>query len=324
MNVAIIGCGTMGKFHAAMAVKCGLKVTVCADIVQKSANELAKEYGAVSMHNGLPALSRDDVDIVVVATPTPSHAALVQAAAKEGKHIFCEKPFCRTVAECKATIDVANKYGVKLFIGHVVRYFQEFEAVRNQIQNGVIGDAGFARLYRGGAYPAGEDNWFRNYKVSGGVTLDCMIHDLDWIRFVFGEPERIFCQSLQRTTPEYLDYSQVTMRMKSGLIAKVIGTWAHPSGFRVMIEVCGSKGMVQFDSKDAPLSSQRRQDGAAVGTIVPSSPVLKSPYLLEWEDFIGWLNNEHEPKVTPEDGLRAVAMATAALKSVETQEPVNL
>ena len=324
MNVAIIGCGVMGKMHAEMAVRCGLKVVVCADNFQKAANELAQKYGANSTNNSQPALSRDDVDIVVIATPTTTHAALVQAAAKEGKHIFCEKPFCRTVAECKSSIDVAKEHGVKLFIGHVVRYFQEFEAVRAQLQQGVVGEPGFAHLYRGGAYPAGQDNWFRNYKLSGGVTLDCMIHDLDWIRFVFGEPERIFCQALQRSNPETLDYSQVTMRMKSGLIAKVIGTWAHPSGFHVKIEVCGSKGMVQFDSNDVPLTSERRGEGAAVGTIVPSSPVLKSPYLLEWEDFLGWLEGRHEPRVTPEDGLHAVAMATAALKSAETKAPVTL
>lgn len=324
MNVAIIGCGTMGKIHAEMAVKCGLKVVVCADNFQKSANEMAKKYGAESMHNSQPALSRDDVDIVVITTPTTTHAALVQAAAREGKHIFCEKPFCRTVAECKASMDVAKKCGVKLFVGHVVRYFQEFEAMRAQIEDGVIGKPGFARLYRGGAYPGGSDSWFSNYTLSGGVTLDSMIHDLDWLRFVFGDAERIFCQALMRTSPEPLDYSQVTMRMKNGLIAKVVGTWAHPTGFRVKAEICGDKGMVQYDSNEAPLISQRREQGPNMGTIVPGSPVLKSPYLLEWEDFMGWIEGRHEARVTTEDALQAVALATAALKSAQTHAPVTL
>jgi len=117
-----------------------------------------------------------------------------------------------------------------------------------------------------------------------------MIHDLDWLRYVFGEPERIFCQVLQRTMPEHIDYAMATLRMKSGLIAKVIGTWAQPSGFRVEAEVCGDKGMFQFNSDEAPLvATKRGASGDGPGMIVPASPVPASPYELEWRDFLSWI-----------------------------------
>ncbi len=325
MNVALIGCSGIGRVHAEAVVKCGLNLAVVADKNQAAAQALAMDFGGEVMTDGLAACARADVDVVAICTPTPTHGLFVKAAAKAGKDIFCEKPFCRTVAECEEALAAVNKAKVKLFVGHVVRYFQEFEAMKAQIAAGKIGQPGFAKLYRGGIFPQGAELWFRDYEKSGGVTFDCMIHDLDWVRYVFGEPKRIFCQALMKAHAELpQDYSQVTMRMKNGVIATVIGTWAHPHGFRVKAEICGSGGMIQFDSHDAPLNVQKRQTGAGSGMIVPSSPVDKSPYQLEWEDFAGWLAGRNKPRVTPRDAIRAVQMAESALKSAETKRPVAL
>ena len=323
MNVAIIGCSGMGRVHAAMAKLCGLNIAVCADMNRAAAETLAAQYGGAVSTNGMKALAGKDVDIVLIATPTTTHLDFIRAAAAAGKAIFCEKPFCRTVAECKEAIAIAKQAKVKLFVGHVVRYFHEFEAMRAQIAAGKIGTPGFAKLYRGGIFPGGGKSWFANYALSGGVTLDCMIHDLDWLRYTFGEPQRIYCQALMRTEPEPMDYSQVTMRMKSGLIASVIGTWAHPAGFQVKAEVCGSGGMLQYDSKDAPMAALKRETAAGPSMIVPTSPVSHSPYELEWRDFVGWLEGKSEPRVTPQDALMAVAMGEAALRSAATGKAVS-
>ncbi len=324
MNVAILGCGGMGRLHAQMAVNCGLNVVVCADPVRTAAASMAKEFKARASSDPLTAIKTKAVDIVVITTPTPTHEGLVTAAAAAGRHVFCEKPFGRTSAECRQAIAAAKKGRIKLFVGHVVRYFQEFEAMRAQIQSGAIGVPGWAKLYRGGIYPGATGSWFRDYAQSGGVTLDCMIHDLDWLRYVFGEPERIFCQALMRKTPTQIDYSQVTMRMKSGLIATVIGTWAHPSGFKVKVEICGETGMLQFDSTEAPFIAQPRQTSTGPTMIVPSNPVSISPYQLEWQDFLDWIEGKSLPRVTAQDALRAVEMAEAALKSAVKRQPVTL
>lgn len=324
MKVAIVGCSGMGRLHAEMITRCGLEIAVCADANLEAAQALAEQYDADASDKPKRALARREVDIVLIATPTPFHLDYIKAAARAKKDIFCEKPFCRTVDECKKAIEIAKKAKVKLFVGHVVRYFQEFETIRAQIEAGKVGTPGFAKIYRGGIFPGGPDSWFANYKMSGGVTLDCMIHDLDWIRYVFGEPKRIFGQALMQSGPEPMDYSQVTMRMKSGLIATVIGTWAHPAGFRVKAEVCGDGGMLQFDSADAPMSSLKRATDDGPSMIVPGSPVAESPYELEWREFIAWLDGGPAPRVTPKDALKAVQMAEAALTSIQTGQPVRL
>ncbi|MBI1318903.1 MAG: gfo/Idh/MocA family oxidoreductase [Candidatus Hydrogenedens sp.] len=324
MNVAIIGCSGMGRVHADALTKAGLRVALCVDTVRANAEALAKAYGAKVAASAAKAMTAKDIDAVLIATPTPFHLEYILKAAKAGKHIFCEKPFCRTEAECKEAIAAAKKAGVKLFVGHVVRYFHEFEAMKAQVESGKIGKPGFVKISRGGIFPGGPKSWFANYKMSGGVTLDCMIHDLDWVRYVFGEPVRIYGKALMRSGKEPMDYSQVTMRLKSGLIATIIGTWAHPAGFRVQAEICGDGGMVQYDSADAPMSSMKRETGSGPSMIVPASPVSESPYQREWEDFAAWVRDDRAPRVTPEDGMIAVRMAEAALESSATGKPVRL
>ncbi|MBI2425388.1 MAG: Gfo/Idh/MocA family oxidoreductase [Candidatus Hydrogenedentes bacterium] len=322
MNVLLIGCGGMGRMHAEMISRSGLTLAVCADEARPAAVALAQKYGAKAVTDGLKAIENKNIDIVAIATPTPEHLPLIKAAARAGKHIFCEKPFCRTVKECEAALAAVDKAGVKLFVGHVVRYFHEFETLREQAKSGRIGEVGFVKLYRGGLLPNGPKSWFADYKKSGGVTMDCMIHDLDWLRYTFGEPKRIFCQALMKSKPVFMDYSQVTMRMKNGIIATVIGSWAHPAGFRVKAELCGSEGLIAYDSAEAPLTSMLRSESATGSMIVPSSPVSESPYLREWLDFVQWIDTGKCPRVSPADALKAVAMAEAALTSARTGQPV--
>ncbi|HOQ89786.1 MAG TPA: Gfo/Idh/MocA family oxidoreductase [Candidatus Hydrogenedentes bacterium] len=323
MKLALIGCGGMGALHAAMARAAGFEVILCADTVEPAARSMAEKYQARWSADPETAARDPEAQVVAIATPTPTHLPLIRIAAESGKHIFCEKPFCRTVRECREAIRLAKKHRIKLFIGHVVRYFQEFEAMRQKIQEGRIGEVGWVKLTRGGIMPGAPGSWFRDYAQSGGVTLDCMIHDLDWLRYVFGEPKRVYAQALMRGEPNPMDYAQATLRFRNGLIATVIGIWAYPSGFRVTAEICGDKGMLQYDSSDAPLSLHSRSVSAGPTMIVPLNPVEKSPYLLEWEDFAAWLSGKGTPKVTPEDAMAAVAMAEAALESAEKGQPVR-
>ncbi|MDX9971471.1 MAG: Gfo/Idh/MocA family oxidoreductase [FCB group bacterium] len=324
MNVGIIGCGNIGQVHAQMLTNCGLKLVACADTNAKKAKAMAAQYGAKVERDGASLVKRADIDIVAVTTPTPTHSQYVILAAQAGKHVFCEKPFGRNLEDCRKAIAAAKKAGVKLFVAHVLRYFQEFEAIRQQVEAGKVGKPGFVKTYRGGVYPHGENEWFADYAQSGGITFDCSIHDFDWIRYVFGDAERVFCQNLRERNATFMDYSLVTFRMKSGVIASTTGTWAHPSGFRVKVEVCGDNGMLTFDSADTPVSVMKKEVPGRPAVIVPGSPVDKSPYQLEWEDFIAWIEGKSEPRVTAEDGLEAVRMATAALESAEKGRPVRL
>lgn len=325
MKAAIIGCGTMGAIHAQMAANCGLDIVVCSDPVRARATALARGYQAEALTDTMAAARHEDVDVVVVASPTPTHAGHVIAAARSGKHVFCEKPLARTAEQAGKALAAAQKNGVKLFVGHVLRYFHAFEALKAQVDAGKIGPVGFIKTYRGGVCPRGAKNWYRDFDQSGGAVLDLLIHDFDWIRYAFGPPERVFCQNLHRSKPRTLDYAMATLTLKSGVIAQIIGSWAHPEGFRVKVELCGEGGIIQYDSDEAPITAMKRTpSGPSPSVIVPSSPVTKSPYQLEWEDFLAWIQDGRTPRVTADDALAALRTGLAALKSAETGRAVKL
>ena len=322
MKFAVIGCGGTGREHARRGQECGLELVACGDIIEAKARALAKQHGTEATTDCVGLVNRPDVDIVAVTTPTPEHTRYVVSAAQAGKHVFCEKPFGRTLEQCEEALEAVRKTGVKLFVGHVVRFFQEFEKIKTEIQAGKIGKPGFVKTFRGGICPIGEGGWFRDFEQSGGVTLDCIVHDFDWIRYVFGDPERVFCQEIREQGS--INYSLVTFRMKTGLIAHVVGSWAHPAGFSVRVEVCGDKGMVAFDAEEAPVSRMMREGAHdRPGMIRPSSPVDVSPYALEWQDFLAWIQEDRPPRVTPDDAVWAVRMCLGALESAQTGQPVN-
>src|SRR6185503_20796167 len=91
----------------------------------------------------------DDVDLVVVATPTHLHARYTIAAAKSGKHVFCEKPLARTLADAEAMVRACDEAGVTLAVGHVVRYFKECQRAKQLLDDGTLGRAAVATLVRG-------------------------------------------------------------------------------------------------------------------------------------------------------------------------------
>src|SRR5205085_108295 len=132
-------------------------------------------------------------DVVDVCVPTPAHRAAVEAALAAGvEHVFVEKPIARTVADAEAMLAAAARAGATLYVGHVVRFTPAFVALREAVLRGDVGTPAVVRTARGGPYPAGT--WFADRAQSGGAVVDMLVHDFDWLRWTFGEVERVYCR----------------------------------------------------------------------------------------------------------------------------------
>ncbi|TGV29434.1 gfo/Idh/MocA family oxidoreductase, partial [Mesorhizobium sp. M00.F.Ca.ET.186.01.1.1] len=203
--------------------------------------------------------------------------------------------------------------------------FPEYEKSRQLVNDGTIGNVGVARTFRGGIFPTAWNDWYADYKNSGGLVLDMIIHDFDFLRWCFGDVERVYAKSLLGRGFARIDYALVTLRFKSGMIAHVEGSWAH-EGFSMKMELAGSEGIIQYDSaKEKPLIAVNRAKQAGMGGVaVPESPLRENPYFRELKHFIDCIENDLEPRVTVEDAVKAVEIARAALESIETGKPVTL
>ena len=270
-----------------------------------------------------PATTVDDLiassDIVDICLPTDLHHDLGLRAISAGRAVFIEKPLARTLQECADLINAASVAQVPLMTGQVVRFFPEFKRTHQLVVEGAVGKPAAARMRRGGGQPKGEGMWFRDYERSGGVLLDLAVHDFDWLRWTLGEVTLVYSRSLGITRGSGPDYALTTLSFASGAVAHVESTWMDPSGFRVAVEVAGSEGILEYDSRLTPsLRTHTAING--IGKTVPEANFAPEddPYFQELSAFVNAVQTGSEPPVTGYDGAMAVSIALAALESAKT------
>jgi len=319
LKVGIIGAGNMGRVHTSGFEQLSqTQVVAVTDTNPEAAERLAHQTGAKVYPDAARLLSDADVDIVAVCTPTVHHHDAVVQAARAGKHIFCEKPLARTLEEGRKMLCAVESAGVKFMVGHVLRFFPEYRRTKELIDSGSVGRPGIARLSRMGVFPAG---WYGDFQQSGGLTLDLLIHDFDFLNWCFGKPQRVYAQGLnQQERTGHVDYALVLVRYKNGVIAHVEGSWAIPEGWYTKFEIAGDGGLIDFDSrKTAPLTLQTKQRGT-----VQESPVEESPYLSELRHFVECVLQNREPEITGQDALEALKVSLAAVESIQCGKTLTL
>jgi predicted dehydrogenase len=327
MRVGIVGAGAMGSTHAAAWSQTGAQLVGVLDAKQDQATALASQH-ATRTYPSLDALLLD-VDIVDICTPTHLHHDMVLQAAAAGKHILCEKPLGRTVAQAQAMIQACQDAGVALLVGQVVRFFPEYAAAKRQVDRGALGEVAVVCLKRNVFRPRkAQDNWFLDQEKSGGMILDLMIHDFDYARWVAGEVVSVFAKQLGASAYSVGEHCLAILTHANGAISHVEGSWAYPPPtFRTRFEIAGSAGLLIHDSAAAaPLSVLwRRQAGDSAGDVpLAASPLLESPYTTEIKAFYNHIVHGSAVPVTAVDGLAALQIALAASESAQTGAVVHL
>jgi predicted dehydrogenase len=314
----------MGSVHAEAYKKLeDVNLVGIVDTNLPKATQLAEKLGTKAFQTYEEAVSGLEViDAVSICLPTPLHKEFVIKAADEGRDIICEKPLARTLSDAREMIIHCQEKDVKLFVGHVVRFFPEYVKSKQMIDAGKIGQPAVVRTTRGGAFPNASNDWYADFTSSGGLVLDMIIHDFDYLRWCFGEVERVYAKSSKGRVYSKTEYALVTLRFENGVMAHVEGTWAHQT-FTYKFEIAGKDGIIDFDSsKIGPVVASRNQNGQGGGVAVPESPLKDNPYYLELKHFVDCIKTDREPIVTAEDAYKAMEIALAALQSIETGKPV--
>lgn len=321
-RVGVIGSGVMGSWHALRWRNLPVELAGFYDADRNRAEALVAQYGGRSFASVDDLLQSSDV--VDICTPPAEHAAATIAAARAGRHVVCEKPIARHVADARAMIDACEQAGVRLFIAHVVRFFPEFARAKEVADSGALGRLGVARTVRGGAPPR-RSGWFADIAQSGGVILDVAIHDIDYLRWLCGDVVRVFARGLTFQGLD-VDHALITLRFAGGAVGHIEASWAFPEGFRTSIELAGVDGLLLHDSEETrPLSVQYRADAPAnVSLLATHTPLEDDPYFRELQHFLQALDRGEPFLVTPRDALTALRVALASIESVRTGQPVEL
>lgn len=325
LKVAVIGAGTMGLVHTDAYKKMkDVELTGIVDIRQETGQWLAERQGTSYYSSLEQLLLKENPDVVDICVPTYLHREYVEKAAKAKKHIICETPIARSLEDAKAIIEICEKEGVQLFIANVLRFFPEFKRIQELVNSERIGKVGTVRTMRGGEYPIGWGDWYANVEKSGSLLVDMLVHDFDFLRWCFGEVERVFAKSQLGRDRMRMDHALVGLRFQNGVIAHAEGTWAYPEGFRTEVEIAGEKGIIHHNSDESiPIKAALRKSKASlIGGSPLESPLKTTPHQLELEHFIHCLRTGAKPVSTAEDGLKALEISLAALESVQSGQPV--
>lgn len=179
-RVGIVGAGSVTTLHVPFWKRLGWEVSVHA---LHGAQSLAERYG-LQVQPTLEGLLAS-VDVVDVCTPSGSHAAVAEAAVRQGLPVVCEKPMALSFKDALHLAQEARRRDVLVLPAHVVRFFGQYDALHRAVRAGALGDLAILRFVRGGSKPTGD--WFLDEAQSGGILFDLMVHDLDQASWLGGE-----------------------------------------------------------------------------------------------------------------------------------------
>jgi myo-inositol 2-dehydrogenase/D-chiro-inositol 1-dehydrogenase len=327
IRFALLGAGRIGKVHArAITSNPDAKLVAVADAMPAAADAIAKQYGcAVKTIDDILAWA--DVDAVVICTPTDTHADLIEKFAKAGKAIFCEKPVDLSVARVQACLKVVAAEKATLMVGFNRRFDPHFMAVRRAIDEGRIGEVEMVTIISRDPAPPPAEYAMR----SGGIFRDMTIHDFDMARFLLGEEiETVSAQGSSLVDPaigKAGDYDSVSVMLftATGKHATISNSRRAAYGYDQRIEAHGSLGSVAAENQRAVSI----EVATAAGYTRP--PLLDffmtrytEAYANEIAAFIDTIGGKRAAGPTGEDGLKALALADAALKSVAEGRAVKV
>ncbi len=325
IGFGLLGAGRIGKVHArAVSGNPAARLVAVADALPGAAQALAARHGAEV--RGIDAiLTAPDVAAVVICTPTDTHADLIERAVRAGKAVFCEKPIDLNLHRVKACLRVVRAEAGVLMVGFNRRFDPHFRALRDRIDAGDIGAVEMAVITSRDPAPPPVDYIAR----SGGIFRDMTIHDFDMARFLLGEEIADVAATAAVLVDPAIgragdhDSVQVLLRTASGRQAVISNSRRATYGYDQRIEVHGSLGMISAENQ-RPVGIELAT--AAGYTRPPLHDFFMTRYLdayaAEIAAFVAAMEGKAAADPSGEDGLRALALAEAAVRSVEERRIV--
>ena len=328
IRFGVIGAGRIGKVHAAtIAANPKAKLAYVADAFRVSAETLAAQTGA-EVADAEDVVRSPNVDAILIATPTPSHADLIEAAARAGKAILCEKPVSLSVERINSCLEVVEKNRSTLMIGFNRRFDPNFASLEARLRRGDVGAIEIVTITSRDPAPPPADY----VKSSGGLFRDMMIHDFDMARFLMGE-EFVVVNALGASLVDQaigaagdVDTAAVQMQTASGRIAVITNSRRATYGYDQRIEVHGAFGMLAAKNIAATSVEFSNANG------VSGDPVqhfflerYAQAYANEIDAFIDAIDTgTRSLRPGGYDGLQAQKLAEAATVSWQTGKPVTV
>jgi predicted dehydrogenase len=344
---ALVGAGVIGKHHSTVMsqLRDRLELVAIADTVLEKAVALAASHGGTAYVSLGEALAAEEIDVVVVCTPTGLHGEVAIEALSAGKHVIIEKPAEVTVARTDEIIRARQKAGTLVTVISQHRFDPATEQTLAAIAAGEFGrvTSGIASIdwWRGQSY-YDSGGWRGTWELDGGGALmNQGVHTVDLLIAALGRPVEVFAYTgtLAHERIEVEDVAAGVVRFESGALGVLHATTAAYPGLSARLQVHGDRGSAVIDNDEMAffhatplglLTEERMMGGTQAISATGSATASSNPGLLsdahrrQYLNFLGALAGAEELRVDLETNRQAVAVITAAYESARTGKPVTL
>lgn len=327
LRLGVLGAGRIGRIHAANVANSPHAALVgVADPVGEAARDLAAVFGCAASTDPTTLLERDDVDAVVICSPTDTHITLMLEAVEHNKAVLCEKPIDLDIAKVDAAVAAVERLGGRVMVAFNRRYDPSAQAVHRTVEAGEIGD--LRQVIITSRDPSLPSRRYLEY--SGGIFRDMLVHDFDMARWLLGEePVEVMATASRLIDPtlaeiDDFDTVMVNLRTASGRQCHINCCRAAVYGYDQRIEVFGSAGMVMNDNLRP--TTLRRWTRTSTESHEPLLHFFleryADAYRLELASFLSAVATGSPMPVTIQDGRQALHLANSALQSAVTSAAV--
>ncbi|MGH9219341.1 MAG: Gfo/Idh/MocA family oxidoreductase [Vicinamibacterales bacterium] len=331
LNVGLIGLGRLGRVYARdLAGRIPeTKLAAVADPQGNLAKEVADEFDVARSYTDPLALVDDNnVEAIVIVTPTHVHKEQVIAAARSKKPTFCEKPPALSLAEVAAMKAAVEKSGMFFQMGLMRRFDAGYAAAKKLIDSGRIGmPLVFKATSRDPFRPSLE---YANPKSSGGMLIDMGIHDFDLARWFMGDVRTVSAIGATIAYPELatvgdIDNAIASLTFESGKLGVVDLTRSGIYGYDISTEILGLEGTIRIGYlRETPIMVMTKANGVSHDTVPYFMERFRDAYTNQLQNFAQNVLSDRPAPITIDDGLEALRVGVAATRARETGTTVNV
>lgn len=333
-SIAIIGCGMIYKSHVrAIAQLPNARCAAVVDIIEAKAKAAGEEQNCPWFTDTREMLEKvPEIDICILALPTNIHGDYIALCAEYKKAVLCEKPFTFTEEDALRTEKLIAETGIHYMTAQVVRFWTGYVQIKKMLEAGELGEIYMSYFSRCSQRQSWDNYWLFDPQQGGGAMFDMMVHDIDYMNYLFGEADSVYSVASKDDTGCYDNvFASVTYKngvkavaetafnMHTGypfsMYAKVMGSLAA-----VELHYCAGFDINQRDSATAELRIFREG-------VEPEIVRLEQydAYAAEIAYFIDCLEKGEQPMVvTPQQSLQVIRVVNAIKKSADSNTVVKL
>ena len=330
INVALFGLGRIGQMHGENLhshKKFNLKYTF--DIDRNLSKKISNKFNAVPIDNPKIAFQDKNIDVIFIASSTPTHIKLINEATKNKKVVFCEKPLDLNIKKVNSCKKIIKKFNPKIQLGFNRRYDPGHNSIKKDLKKGVIGT--LEKIIITSRDPAPPPV---NYlKVSGGIFKDMMIHDFDLTRFYLQNDELDSIYSIGSNISDKrfhkirdFELASSVLKSKKGVQCIITNSRHCSFGYDQRVELFGSKGMLISGNKNENETQTYTKNNTS-----QKKPLMNffidryiDAYRLQLDELASYTLKRKNPVSSFEDGRRALITANAALESLKKKREIKI